>query len=69
MGLKPASVGPFTLLDMNISETSWSIIIKFQLKHHLGGGLAAVGFGPDRIRALFSVAKDISHRVIMGEIL
>ena len=56
-----ASVGPFTLSDMNISETSWPIIIKFHLKHHLGEGLAALGLGPDRISS--------SHRVIMGKIL
>ena len=49
MGLKPASVGPFTLSDMNIYKTSWRIIITFHLKHHWGRGLAALGFGPDRI--------------------
>ena len=73
MGLEPASVGllvcasvgPFTLSDMNISETSFPIIIKFHLKHHWGGGLAAIGFGPDRIRTLVSMAKDSSHSVIM----
>ena len=69
MGLEPASVGPFTLSDMNISETSWLIIIKFHLKHHWGGGFAALGFGLDRIRTLVSMATDSSHRVIMGKIL
>ena len=69
MGLEPASVCPFTLSDMNISETSWPIIIKFHLKHHWGGGLAALGFGPDRISALVSMATDSSHRVTMGKIL
>ena len=69
MGLEPASVGLFTLSDMNISETSWPIIIKFHLKHHWGGGLAASSFGPDRIRTLVSMATDSSHRVIMGKIL
>ena len=39
------------------------------LKHHWGGGLAALGFGPDRIRTLVSMATDSSHRVIMGKIL
>ena len=39
-------VGPFTLSNMNISETSWPIVIKFHLKHYWGGGLAALGFGP-----------------------
>ena len=43
-----------TLSNMNISETSWSIAIKFYLKHHWvggGGGEAA----PDRIRCLVSL--------------
>ena len=35
----------------------------------LGGGLTALGFGPDRIRTLVSMATDSSHRVIMGKIL
>ena len=52
-----------------ISETSWPIVIKFHQKHHWGGGLAALGFGPDRIRTLVSMATDSSHRVIMGKTL
>ena len=54
---------------MNISETSWSIEIKFYLKHHWGGGKAAIGFWPDRVRTLVSMATDSSHRFIMGKIL
>ena len=77
MGLEPASVLScvrasvhlFTLSDMNISETSCPIIIKFHLKNHWGGGLAALGFGPDRIRTLVSMATNSSHRVIIGKIL
>ena len=64
-----ASVGLFTLSDINISETSRPIIIKFHLKHHLGGGLAALGIGPDRMRTLVFMATDSSHRVIIGNIL
>ena len=56
----------FTLSDMDISETSWSNIIKFHLKHYWGRGSAALGFGPDRIRTLVSMATDSSHRVIIG---
>ena len=41
--------------------------IKFYLKHHWGDGKAALGFGPDRIRTLVSMATDSSHRVIMGK--
>ena len=36
-----ACVCPSTLSNMNISETSWLIVIKFHLEHHWGGGLAA----------------------------
>ena len=64
-----ACVRPSTLSNMNISETSWPNIIKFHQKHDLGGGLIALGFGPDRIRTLVSMATDSSHRVIMGKIL
>ena len=35
------SVRPSTLSNMNISETSWPIIIKFHQEHHWGGGLTA----------------------------
>ena len=73
MGLEPASVRvsvrPSTLSNINISETSWPILIKFHQKHHWGRGLAALGFGPDRIQNLVSMATDSSHRVIMGETL
>ena len=62
-------VRPFTISNINISETSWPIIIKFHQKHHWGGGLAALGFGPDGIRTLVSTATDSSHRVIMGKTL
>ena len=63
------SVCPFTLSDMNISETSWSIIIKFHRKHYWAGGLAALGFGPDQIRTMVYTATDSSHKIIMGMIL
>ena len=63
------SVRLSTLSNMNISEISWLIVIKFHQKHHWGGGLTALGFGPDRIRTLVSMATDSSHRVIMGKTL
>ena len=50
---------------MNISETNGLIATKFYLKHHSGGGLAALGFGPVRIRTLVSMATESSHRVMM----
>ena len=54
---------------MNISETRGSIATKFYLKHHWGGGKAVLGFGPDQMRTLVSMATDSSHRVIMGKML
>ena len=50
MGLEPASVRASTLSNMNISETSRPITIKFYLKHHWGGGKAALGFGADLVQ-------------------
>ena len=41
--------------------------MKFYLNHHWGRGKAALGFGPDRIGTLVSMATDSSHRVIMGK--
>ena len=32
-------------LNMNISETSWPIIIKFHQEQYWGGGLTALSFG------------------------
>ena len=52
---------------MNISETRGPIATKFYLKHHWVGGQDTLGFGPDRIGTLVSMATDSSHRVIMGE--
>ena len=52
---------------MNISETSRPITTKFYLKHHWGGGKAALGFDADQVRTLVSMATDSSHRVIMGK--
>ena len=62
-----ACVRPLTLSNMNISATSWPIGMKFYLKHHWGGGKASIGFDPDRVRTLVSMATDSSHRVIMGK--
>ena len=63
------SVRLSTLSNLNISEISWLIVIKFHQKHHWVGGLIALSFGLDRIRTLVSMATDSSHRVIMGKTL
>ena len=75
MGVEPACARPSvracarpsTLSDMNISATSKPIAINFHLKHHLGGVKAALGFGQDRIRTLFSMATCSSYSIIMGK--
>ena len=61
-------VSVLTRSDLNISEISGPIAImgKFYLNHHSGRGKAALGFVPDRIRTLVSMATDSSHRIIMG---
>ena len=41
--------------------------MKFYLKHHWGGGKASVGFDPDLIRTLFSMATVSSHSVTVGK--
>ena len=58
-------VRPFTLSNINISATS-GLITKCYKKHHLGME-SVLGFGPDRIRILVSLATDSSHRVLMGK--
>ena len=58
-----------TLLNMNISATSGLITMKFYQKHRLGGGKAALGFWPDRIRTLVSMATDSSNRLFFDRIL
>ena len=55
----------WTFSNSNISATSGPIVTKFHLNHHSGGGKAAIGFGPDRIGTLVSMATDSSHRVII----
>ena len=55
-------------LCYRFSGIEW-MLIRFHLEHHWGGGLASLGFGPDRIRNLVSMATDSSHRIIMGKTL
>ena len=47
-----------TFSNSNISASSGPIVTKFYLNHHWGGGKAALGFGPDRIGTLVSMARD-----------
>ena len=50
------SVRASTLSNINISETSLPIIIKFHQEYHWGGGLTVIGFGLDLDRTLVSMA-------------
>ena len=51
-----------TSSNMNISSTSGLITTKFYLKHHWVGGNPAIGYGPDQIRTLVSIATESFHR-------
>ena len=63
------SVCVSTLSNLNISPTSGPITTIVYLKHHWGGRKTALGFWPDRIRTLVSMATYSSQRVIMRKIL
>ena len=69
MGVKRASVHALTDSNMNISATSRPTATKLYLKYHWGGGKAALGFEPDRIGTVVSMATDSSYMVIIGKIL
>ena len=62
------SVCPLTLSNINISETSGPIAIKFYLKRHWEWSEAALGFWPDRIRSLVSMATYSFNGAVMGKI-
>ena len=58
-----------TFSNLNISATSGPIVTKFYLNNHRAWEKASLGFGPDLIRTLVSMATDSSDRVIMGKML
>ena len=51
----------FTLSNLNISEASWPILIKFYVYHHWGWGKAALCFEADWIKTLVSMATESPH--------
>ena len=61
------SILVFTLSNMNISESSGGITIKFYLKHHCGGEKLHKVLGQIRSELFFSMATESSHRFIMWE--
>ena len=53
---------------MNIfKDQGGPIATEFYLKRLWDMGKPAIGFGPDRIRTLVSMATGSSHKVIMGK--
>ena len=48
-------------------RNQWADCKFFYLKHHLGGGKAAISFWPDQIGTLVSMATDSSHGVIIAK--
>ena len=69
MGVEPASVRLCINTFKHEYLRNQKADHKFYLRHHWGGGKAALGFGTDRIGTLVSRATDSTHRVIMGKIL
>ena len=59
------------IFKLEYLSSQWAnhILSKILSEPSLGWGKAALGFGPDRIGTLASMATDSSHRVIMGKML
>ena len=57
------------IFKLEYLRNQWANRNEIVSEHHWGGGKAALGFGPDRIGTLVSMATDSSHRVIMGKML
>ena len=74
MGLKPAPISPSVCPSVCASKHKYllqQLVDKTQLSSRapFGRGLGALGFGPDCLRTLVSMATDLFHRVIIGKIL
>ena len=55
------------IFKLEYLSNQWANRNKILSEPSLGGGKAALGFGPDRIGTLVSMVTDSSHRVIMGK--
>ena len=74
MGLEPAFVCVSVCMSVHTFKheylrSQWSDHNQILSVALLGWGKAALGFGPDRIKTLVSMATDSPHKVIMGKIL
>ena len=56
-------------MSLNFGKFATELLPLIDVRNNWGGGKAALGFGPDRIGTLVSMATDSSHRVIMGKML
>ena len=57
------------IFKLEYLRNQWANRNEIFSESYWGGGKAALGFGPDRIGTLVSMATDSSHRVIMGKML
>ena len=57
------------IFKLEYLRNQWANVYKILYEPSLGWGKAALGFGPDQIETLVSMATDSSHRVIMGKML
>ena len=58
---------PINIFKLEYLRNQWANRNEILSEPSLGGGKAALGFGPDRIGTLVSMATDSSYRVIMGK--
>ena len=57
------------IFKLEYLHNQWANRNEILIELSLGWGKAALGFGPDRIGTLVSMATDSSHRVIMGKMM
>ena len=57
------------IFKLEYHRNQWANRNEILTEPSLGWGKAALGFEPDRIGTLVSIATDSSHRVIMGKML
>ena len=57
------------IFKLEYLRNQWANRTKILSEPSLGLGKGCIGFGPDRIGTLVSMATGSSHRVIMGKML
>ena len=66
---RPSVCPSVNIFKLEYLRNQWANRNQILSEASLGRGKDALGFGPDRIGTLVSMATDSSHRVIMGKIL